>query len=320
MKEVPKRILYQLNIVKKCRDYGVGLWQCPTFLFIIMGVIIIGSMLITYFVALIFVEPEIVIGLIVAETIILLIISFSIVKSFETLAMANKMKSEFVSVASHQLRTPLSSVKWSLDLFLTGRLGTLPPKQMEYLRTVKQSTDRMIKLVSDLLSVSRIEEGRIKIKIQPIELEEIIIKEIKDVTLLAKSKNVQIVFKPKGKFPQVWADPALIRIVIQNFLNNAVQYIGNKKGLVEIELKKKNSKFITFSIKDNGVGIPKEQQSRIFQKFFRADNVLKHRTVGTGLGLFISKAIIKSCKGKVWFKSKEDVGTTFYFTLPLNKK
>lgn len=274
-------------------------------------------MLITYFVAIFFVEPEVIILMVTIETAVLFIIGFSIVKSFETLALANKLKSEFVSVASHQLRTPLSSFKWSLSLLLSGRLGILPKKQLEYLEILKLNTDRMIKLVSDLLSVSRIEEGKIKIKPQPLQLEELARKEIKVMIPFAESSNVQIKFRfPKG-LPPVQADPQLTPIVIQNLLSNAIQYIANKKGLVEVELKKKNDKFMQFLIKDNGVGIPKHQQGQVFQKFFRADNVLKYKTAGTGLGLFISKAIIESCKGKIWFKSKEGVGTTFYFTLPI---
>lgn len=312
-----EKILEQLNFVKKCREYGVGLWQCPSFLFIIMGIVILASMLITYFVAVLFLEPEVIIGMVSIETTILLIVGFSIVKSFETLALANKMKSEFVSVASHQLRTPLSSFKWSLNLLMSGRLGVLPKKQREYLEILKFNTDRMIKLVGDLLSVSRIEEGRIKIKPQPLQLEELARKEIKAVISFAESNNVQINFSSQKGLPSVQADPQLIPIVIQNLLNNAIQYISRKKGLVEIEIKKKNNEFIEFSIKDNGVGIPKHQQDQVFQKFFRADNVLKYKTAGTGLGLFISKAIIESCKGKIWFKSKESVGTTFYFTLPI---
>jgi len=313
-----KKILAQLNFIKGCRAYGVELWQCPSFLFIIIGVIIIGSMLLTYFIAQFFIElEEIIIGLVTIETIVLLIVDFSIVRSFEVLALTSKMKSEFVSIVSHQLKTPLSSVKWSLNLLLNGRLGVLSRKQIEYLEGVKQSTDKTIELVSDLLSVSRIEEGKIKIKQQPLRLEELVAKEIKEMRTFIKAQNVQIDFKSIEKLPQVQTDHQLIRTVIQNLLNNAVQYIGNKKGLIKIELRKKNNAFLLFSVQDNGVGIPKHQQNRVFQKFFRADNVLRYKTVGTGLGLFISKAIIESCGGKIWFKSKEDVGTTFYFTLPI---
>ncbi|MCD6402659.1 HAMP domain-containing histidine kinase, partial [bacterium] len=131
----------------------------------------------------------------------------------------------------------------------------------------------------------------------------------------AKASNVKLYFKYQNKLPKISADPFQIKQVIENLLDNAIRYTKDK-GKVEMLLKKKNKK-LHFEIKDNGVGIPKEDQKYIFQKFFRSSNVMRHRTQGSGLGLYIAKAIIEKSGGKIGFQSKENKGSTFYFTLPI---
>jgi len=311
-----KKIFSQLNIPAQCKRYSLPLWQCPQFLFLIMGIIIIGSTLIAYAIGTRYIEdPEIVALIVLILTAILFSVAFIITRSFEKLAEASRMKSEFISVVSHQLRSPLSNLRWSIELLMSGRLGKIEEKQTEYFRILKENSSRMAELVSDLLTVSKIETATLPLKKKEIFLPDLINKIILEFEPFAKASNVELKFKFEKDLAKILADPSQIRQVIENLLDNAIRYIKDK-GEVEIWLEKKN-KNVYFEIKDNGVGIPKEDQKYIFQKFFRSENILRYQTQGSGLGLFISKAIIEMSGGKIGFKSQENKGSTFWFTLPI---
>jgi len=311
-----KKIFAQLNIPAQCRRYGLPLWQCPTFLFLIMGIIIIASTLIVYAIGTRYIEdPEIVALIILILTVILFIIAFIITRSFERLTEAARMKSEFISVVSHQLRSPLSNLRWAIELLMSGRIGKIEEKQTEYFRILKENSARMGELVSDLLTVSRIETATLPLKKKEISLEDLTRELISEFEPFAKASNVEIEFKPQKDLPQIFADPSQIRLVVENLLDNAIRYIRDK-GNVEILLEKRD-KNLYFEIKDNGVGIPKEDQKYIFQKFFRSENILRYQTQGSGLGLFIAKSIVERSGGKIGFKSEENKGSTFWFTLPI---
>lgn len=317
-----KTVIKKLDITAECRKYGLNFWQCPNSLFLVMGIIIIGAMIATYFIGVLFVEPEMIIAIVSAVTVILLVIGHSLVVSFARIAEANQMKSEFVSIVSHQLRTPLSSLKWSLGLLRGKRIGSLGKKQKEYVDIIVDSNNKMIKLVNDLLSVSRIEQRRLEVEPQKISIEVLIENVVRELGFLAESRNVRVVFKNNKNLPKVYVDPDKIQMVIQNLVDNAVKYSKKDDGLVEIsaEINEKNKKTIKVSIKDNGVGIPKFLQKQIFGKFFRADGLIKQKVEGAGLGLFIAKGIVKISNGKIDFESKEGQGSTFWFTLPIAKK
>lgn len=311
-----REILVQLNIPAQCKRYGLSLWQCPSFLFLIMGIIIIASALIAYAIGARYIkDPEIVTLIILILTAILFIVSFIITQSFEKLAEASRMKSEFISVVSHQLRSPLSNLRWVIELLTSGRLGKIEEKQIDYFKILKENSSRMRELVSDLLTVSRIETATLSLKKKEFSLPDLINKLILEFKPFAKASNVEIEFKFQKDLPKAFADPNQIRQVLENLLDNAIRYIKNK-GTVEILLESRGKNFY-FEIKDNGVGIPKKDQKYIFQKFFRAENILKHQTQGTGLGLYISKAIVERSRGKIGFKSEENKGSTFWFTLPI---
>lgn len=314
---VKKRgFLQQLNIPKQCQKYGLSLWQCPQFLFLIMGIVIIGVSLISYALGTRYlVEPEMVALLVLLVTIVLFVIAFTIVRNFERLAEVSRMKTEFISVVSHQLRSPLSNLKWAIELLMSGRLGKIEEKQTEYFKILKENSARMAELVSDLLVVSRIETATLALKKKEISLEELTKELISEFNLFARASNVEIKFQPQKNLPQVWLDPSQIKLVIENFLDNAIRYV-KEKGKVEICLKK-TDKAVLFEIKDNGVGIPKEDRKYIFQKFFRSENVLRYQTQGSGLGLYIAKAIVEKSGGKIGFESGESKGSTFWFTLPI---
>jgi signal transduction histidine kinase len=247
----------------------------------------------------------------------LLIIGAFIIRSFERLAEANRMKSEFVSIVSHQLRSPLSNLRWTIELLMSGRLGKIEEKQVEYFRILKENSARMRELVSDLLIVSRIETAKLPLREEYFSLEELTKKSIREFELLAKSSNVEIKFEPEKDLQEIFADPSQISLVIENLLDNAIRYIIGRGGIT-IKIGKENKNFY-FEVKDTGVGIPKQEQKYIFKKFFRSGNILKHQTQGSGLGLYISKSIIEKSKGKIGFQSQENEGSTFWFTLPIQR-
>ena len=311
-----KNILSQLNILAQCKRYGLSLWQCPQFLFLIMGIIIIGSTLTAYAIGTRYIEePELVALIVLLITAILFIIAAIITRSFERLAEASRMKSEFISVVSHQLRSPLSNLRWAIELLMSGRLGKIEEKQTEYFRILKENSGRMGELVSDLLIVSRIETATLPQKRKEISLEDLIKKLISEFEPFAQASNIEIEFKSEENLPKILADPSQIRLVVENLLDNAVRYIKDR-GKVKMLLSRRGQN-LYFEIEDNGVGIPKEDQKYIFQKFFRSENILRYQTQGSGLGLYISKAIIERSGGKIGFKSQEGVGSTFWFTLPI---
>lgn len=316
-----KKILQQLNIFHECKRYGISIWQCPNFLFVIMGLVIITAMLVTYYIGIYYIAPEMLIMILGIATTVLLVIGHTIVASFERIAQANRMKSEFVSIVSHQLRTPLSSLKWSLDLLRGNRLGAITKKQKEYLDIINDSNNRMIDLVNDLLNVNRLEEGRLGVKPETFAIDSLTEEVIEGLKPLAQKKEVSVSFYKEANLPMVYADSSRIRMVVENLIDNAIKYSkkDHKNKSAEITIKRYGDK-IKFSIKDNGIGILPSLQRQVFGKFFRGDNLIKQKVEGTGLGLFIAKGIINLSKGEIDFKSKDGKGSEFWFTLPIANK
>jgi len=231
---------------------------------------------------------------------------------------AEKMKSEFVTLAAHQLRTPTSAVKWSIQVLLDGDLGELEEGQRKILEKMYSTNNKVIRLVKDLLNLAQIEEGKFLSKIVLSNIEDIIqliINSRKD--LIIKKKIKFELKKPETKLPKVMLDVEKIKIAIENILDNAIRYTSSGDSIsISLEDKKKE---IEVKIQDTGMGIPEDQQAKVFTKFFRGTNVMKVDTEGTGLGLYISKNIIEAHGGKIWFESERDEGTTFHFTIPIKE-
>ncbi len=300
----------------------IKFWENPTFLFVCMGVLTMVAMMGTYFISQKYDNPMIVIASVSIVAAITTLLGGMIIKTIDQLAATNRMKTEFVSIASHQLRTPLSIIKWYVEfLSKAERQKNFTPKEINYIHTINDSNQRMIKLVNDLLDISRVESGRMQVKPEQTNLVELCQNIIKNNEPLAQSKKIKVSFKYDQSIPLLWVDPKRLNIAIDNLLTNSIKYIRDDKGKgqVNIELSHKG-KNVLFSISDNGVGIPNQDQKQIFKKFFRANNTLKLQTSGTGLGLFIAKAIIESHKGSIWFVSKQNEGTTFYINLPIGKE
>lgn len=229
-----------------------------------------------------------------------------------------RLKTEFVSISAHQLRTPLSAVKWTLKMMLEGDLGKITEEQRKFLEKTYKSNERMIRLINDLLNVTRIEEGRFLYNIKSQDIIKIAQEVINSCSALAKRKKIDLKFqKPEDKIPEAKIDTEKVNIVFQNLIDNAIHYTksGGKVNVSVKYLEDQNN--ILVSVKDTGIGIPKNQQKRIFKRFFRGVEAVKMETAGTGLGLFIAKNIVEAHGGKIWFESVENKGTTFYFTIPV---
>ncbi|MFA6354354.1 MAG: ATP-binding protein, partial [Candidatus Paceibacterota bacterium] len=230
----------------------------------------------------------------------------------------DKAKTEFVSLASHQLRTPLSTVNWYSEMLLTGDVGEITPEQKKYLEEIYSGNQRMVDLVNTLLDVSRIEMGTFMVEPKPTDIVKLARSVIDEQKLQIDEKKIKFSSSLENNISLIQADPKLLRMVIQNLLSNAVKYTP-EGGKVRISISLGKEKNIVLKIFDTGYGIPKNQQDKIFTKLFRADNVIGKDTEGTGLGLYIAKSVVEQAGGKLWFESVENKGTTFYATLPLGE-
>lgn len=230
----------------------------------------------------------------------------------------DKAKTEFVSLASHQLRTPLTAIKWYTEALFSLSRGPLQKGQKEYLEQIQDGNERMIKLVEALLNASRLEMGPSNIKKKNINLKVLIKNVLNDFHVETNKMKLKIRTQIQRNFPILNADLGHTRMIVQNLLSNAIKYTP-KHGHINVKLSfNKNKKNMQLIISDTGCGIPKDQQDKIFTKLFRADNARKKETDGNGLGLYIVKAIVEGMKGKISFKSKENEGTTFFVELPLS--
>jgi PAS domain S-box-containing protein len=242
----------------------------------------------------------------------------------------DKAKTEFVSLASHQLRTPLSAINWYGEMLLDGDAGKLTKNQHEYIKEIFEGSQRMSELVNSLLDVSRLEVGRLANQPAPTDMVEVINSLEKELKVSIENKKLEF-HKDLHHTASIIADPKQLRMIAQNLMSNAVKYT-TEKGAVNIilrhatvdDMKKagvdSNAPHWFFSVQDNGYGIPKDQQPKIFGKLFRADNVRKLDVEGTGLGLYIVKEVVEKMDGRVWFESTESVGTTFYVVAPVEPK
>ncbi len=241
--------------------------------------------------------------------------TIQIIRDITQEQQVDRAKTEFVSLASHQLRTPLTAMRWYIELMLRGKMGELTKEQQLALGEVYDVNLRLIELVGSLLSVARIEVGTLAVAPEPSDIAQLAKDVVFELRPTITEKKLTFNENYDTTIPSMQLDPDLTRIIFQNLLTNAVKYTA-KKGTVSLNMRRGKTS-VLISVEDNGYGIPKHQQKHVFTKLFRADNARLQDTDGTGLGLYIVQSIVKNAKGKIWFESEENVGTIFYVRLPL---
>lgn len=228
----------------------------------------------------------------------------------------DEIKDEFISMASHQLRTPLTSVKGYISMVLEGDMGKVTPQQHDVLTEAFNSSERMVRLIGDFLNVSRLQTGKFVIDKNPVDLSAVVQGEVDSLQLIASTHNMKLEYLGEKKEIIMSIDEGKVRQVIMNFIDNAIFYSHpNTTIIVKLE---QTSNGMEFRVIDTGIGVPKEEQEMLFNKFFRAKNARKQRPDGTGVGLYLAKKVITAHQGKMIYSSTEGKGSTFGFVLPLD--
>ncbi len=294
-------------------------WQCPPTLVLVMGIFTVIAMISAYTFSYRFTdEPQLAALFVILITALFLVVGNLIIVGFNKVAEANRMKSEFVSIVSHQLRSPLSIFKWTVDVvereMQRGRNGE---NVDNFIKTIRDTTENMIRMVNSLLEVSRIEARTFMLAKESLSLVDLARGVVRFFESYAKAANIALEFSASENLPAITGDRDRIIMVIQNLVDNAIRY--SKGGAVYVSINKEGN-FLRFAVKDSGVGIPESQRKNIFKKFFRAPQGLRFQTEGTGIGLYIAKSIVEASGGKIGFISEEGKGSTFWFILPIAAK
>ncbi len=229
----------------------------------------------------------------------------------------DEAKDEFVSMASHQLRTPLTSVKGYIDMVLEGDAGEISDMQKHLLGEAFTSSERMVHLINDFLNVSRLQTGKFMIDRRQIDLATIVRQEVDGLRTTASQRQLTLKYDEPSSFPQLYLDEGKIRQVVMNFIDNAIYY-SKENTTITVGLSADDTT-VTLTVKDTGIGVPVDEQAQLFTKFYRASNARKQRPDGTGVGLYLAKKVIVAHDGSMVFSSTPEKGSTFGFTLPVKK-
>jgi signal transduction histidine kinase len=238
-------------------------------------------------------------------------------ESNEQLQRLDEAKDEFVSMASHQLRTPLTSVKGYLSMVLEGDAGKITDAQHHLLNEAFTSSERMVHLINDFLNVSRLQTGKFMVDRRPIDLVKITRQEVESLKTTAKVRNLKLAYRKPSYFPTLYIDEGKIRQVIMNFIDNAIYY-SSEFSTITISLEVMEGE-VVLKVHNEGMGVPEAEKAQLFTKFFRATNARKQRPDGTGVGLYLSKMVVTAHGGSMLFESAPNEGTTFGFRLPIKK-
>jgi len=321
-----KSFLRSINIFEQCgelRAMGLSLWSCPQFVFIVMGVVIIGSILVTYNTARRYAEVETIILILFLLTTFLMVVSYVITHAFERVVVASRreterareiirLKDQFVFVAAHELRTPANTIKWGLELLGdAGRRPTAEDKKI--LDLIQQSNNRLLLLVGDILEAARLEGQVAQFSLQPVSIGAAWSGALGELQDEAGRRNVQITQNIPSDLPPVVSDPSRLKEVFVNLLSNAIKYGSEERPEVSVRATKERDEAV-FSLTNNGPGIKPEDRRHVFEKFWRSGQT--PGAEGTGLGLFIVKELVSRMGGRVWFESAPGI-TTFSVALKI---
>lgn len=237
-------------------------------------------------------------------------------KAYEDLKQLDDKKSEFISVAAHQLRTPLSGMKWSMGMLLNKELGQLSEEATEVITQMNTTNDRVISIINDLLDIDLLSRDKTNYEYTPTDIGALI--ESTKAFLLPQATSKEVTIDTTGIPKDVLiaeVDADKINIVFQNLIDNAIKYsdVGDTVSITALKV----NTMIQITIRDQGIGIPAHEQQEIFERFFRAENALRKITEGSGVGLYIVKKVVEDHHGRIWFESTENVGTTFYISIPI---
>ncbi|MBI4215104.1 MAG: HAMP domain-containing histidine kinase [Parcubacteria group bacterium] len=229
---------------------------------------------------------------------------------------AESLKSKFISVVSHQLRTPLNAMRWNLEMFIAGDLGSLLEEQKKFLWLTYEANQNILRTLEDLLLAMEIEEKKIAVEREPVFFYDLVKAMVFDFDSAIKTKAHQVAIDESiAKLPQLPLDATKISEVLKKILDNAIKYTPDR-GRINISASVEGKK-LRCRVADNGIGIPKGSQDKVFQMFFRGSNAVSLQPDASGLGLFIAKAYMEAMGGKIWFESREGKGTEMYFEVPV---
>jgi signal transduction histidine kinase len=231
--------------------------------------------------------------------------------SNKRLKMLDETKDDFISMASHQLRTPLAVIKGYLKMVVGGEVGTITSQQKNFLIQALDSSENMVRLVTELLNVSRITSGKFTIEASSVNLADLIDQEVKALAGMAEAHNVELTYSKPKNFPLLMLDEDKTKQVVANFIDNAIYYSKHQGGKVIVSLS--SDEYIEFKVIDNGIGVPASEKAHLFTKFYRAKNAKEARPDGTGVGIYLAKVVVAEQGGELIFESKEGEGSTFGF-------
>ncbi len=244
-----------------------------------------------------------------------------LVQANKRLESLEQAKSKFITVTTHQLRTPLSAIKWTFDMLMNGHLGVVSPEQKEFVTKAYASTERVIKIVNELLNLDHIEAEQSVYNFAPLSLPELVQTVVFEFSNQAASRQIRLDYQPPtGNLPLLVGDQSKLHMVVENLIDNAIKY-SHSGGSVKIRILDQGlnsaKPAIELTVADRGIGISSADQTKIFQKFFRAANAVGAVPDGSGLGLYIGRDIVAKHGGSLWFESGPEAGTVFHLSLPL---
>ncbi len=313
--------LENFNVRHQCKEqFGVSVWHCPTFLFIIMGLIVMISILAAYLIASRFnADPEMSALLALGTAALMLIVGNIILHSVTKVVEVSKMKSQFLNLISHQLLTPLTALKWSVNALETEHVAQTKLEQDELLSIIKHNSNTMIQMVNTILDISRLEIGKLKLNFEKCDIAKIVKECIasREGAIMAEKKGL-ISYREEPGITPVNADYGRLKVAVEQLLDNAVKY--SMVGTTIAVVLRPVGNTVVFEVKDAGIGIPKAEYKNIFGKFFRGSRGMMSETKGLGIGLFVAKFIIEASGGSINFESQEGVGSKFWFSLPAYAK